>query len=109
MDMRGDDDIFIEVTLIDGVNDNLEDARALIEFLKPFGKRAKVNLIPYNDTQVDGYRPAMMDNILKFQKVLREEGGWLTFIRTPRGHLQDAACGQLATSSAKKVRRGCEK
>ena len=49
MDARGDDELFVEVTLIDGVNDSAAEARRLVEFLKPFGAdRVKVNLIPYN-------------------------------------------------------------
>ncbi len=49
----GDDDaaesLFVEVTLIDGVNDSVHEAKRLVEFLRPFGPRGcKVNLIPYN-------------------------------------------------------------
>lgn len=32
---------------------------------------------------------------------VREQGGWPTFLRTPRGREEKAACGQLATEGAK--------
>lgn len=49
MAQRGDEELFVEVTLIDGVNDSVEEAARLVEFLRPMGRdRVKVNLIPYN-------------------------------------------------------------
>lgn len=102
MHARSDDEIFIEVTLIDGINDSAADARALVEFLRPFAQACKINLIPYNDTGVQCYKPATMEATLAFQSIVREEGGWLTFVRTPRGYLDACACGQLATSLMKK-------
>lgn len=71
MDERGDDEIFIEVTLIEGVNDTLEDAEKLVDFLRPFGQRCKVNLIPYNSTGVPGFRASPMRNLLAFQALVR--------------------------------------
>ncbi len=101
MAARGDTDIFIEVTLIDGVNDTLEDAAALVAFLTPFGPDAvKVNLIPYNDTGVNGWKPSSLATILAFQAHVRAHGGWPTFVRTPRGREEASACGQLATEVA---------
>jgi len=98
MAQRGDTYIFIEVTLIEGVNDSLDDAEALVELLRPFGRTAvKVNLIPYNDTGVNGWMPSPPGNILAFQTYVRTHGGWLTFARTPRGREESSACGQLAT------------
>lgn len=101
MAQRGDTDIFIECTLIDGVNDALADAEALVDFLRPFGRESvKVNLIPYNDTGVNGWKPSKWDTILNFQAYVRTQGGWPTFVRTPRGREESSACGQLATEIA---------
>ena len=53
MTARGGDELFVEVTLIEGVNDSEGEARRLVEFLRPLGpERVKVNLIPYNGTCV---------------------------------------------------------
>lgn len=80
-----------------GINDNLEDADKLVEFLLPFGKRCKVNVIPYNDTGVPGFRASPLERVRAFQSRVREKGGWPTFMRMPRGRDEKAACGQLAT------------
>jgi len=101
MAQRGDTDIFIECTLIEGVNDALTDVEALVEFLRPFGKEGvKINLIPYNDTGVNGWKPSPWETILAFQAHVRTQGGWPTFVRTPRGREESSACGQLATEVA---------
>jgi adenine C2-methylase RlmN of 23S rRNA A2503 and tRNA A37 len=56
MAQRGDDELFVEVTLIDGVNDSVLEATRLVEFLRPFGPDSvKVNLIPYNGACVCMY------------------------------------------------------
>lgn len=53
MAQRGDEELFVEVTLIEGVNDSAADAAKMVEFLRPFGPdRVKVNLIPYNGALV---------------------------------------------------------
>jgi len=86
MAQRGDTDIFIECTLIEGVNDALTDVEALVEFLRPFGKEGvKINLIPYNDTGVNGWKPSPWETILAFQAHVRTQGGWPTFVRTATG------------------------
>jgi adenine C2-methylase RlmN of 23S rRNA A2503 and tRNA A37 len=46
-----------------------------------------------------------MPALLAFQAVVRGEGGWPTFIRTPRGREEAAACGQLATEVAAGARK----
>ena len=43
--------VFIEYLMLDGVNDRYEQARALAELLEP-RQAFKVNLIPYNPTDV---------------------------------------------------------
>ena len=106
MTVRGDDELLVEVTLIEGVNDSAAEARSLVEFLRPLGpERVKVNLIPYNDINVNGWRPSPLPALLAFQAIVRTEGGWPVFVRTPRGREEAAACGQLATEVAEGARR----
>lgn len=46
-----------------------------------------------------------MPALLAFQGIVRGKGGWPTFIRTPRGREEAAACGQLATEVSGRERR----
>ncbi len=82
----------LEYILIQGVNDDLEQAHILARHAKRL--HAKVNLIPYNT--VDGLewvRPS--DTRCKaFRDVLRNAGVQAT-LRLEKGHDIDAACGQL--------------
>jgi 23S rRNA (adenine2503-C2)-methyltransferase len=85
--------IFVEWTLIDGVNDSPQQAQALANLL--CGIPAQVNLIPLNPTA--GYvpgtsRPAVVS---QFQAVLQAAGIPST-IRQRRGIDIAAGCGQLA-------------
>src|SRR5215218_9743688 len=58
-------DVFVEYLMLDGVNDRVEQARALAELLQP--RRAfKVNLIPYNPTG-SAYRGSGRDAIAAFR------------------------------------------
>lgn len=60
----------------------------------------------YADINVNGWRPSSLPALLGFQAVVRREGGWPTFIRTPRGREEAAACGQLATDVGAAAARG---
>ncbi len=84
--------VFFEYVLLDGVNDSLEDARALVRLLQ--GVRAKVNLIPFNDWEGSGYRRPPLARILAFQTTLLE-AGLTTTVRWSKGEDIGAACGQL--------------
>jgi 23S rRNA (adenine2503-C2)-methyltransferase len=87
--------VFVEYVMLDGVNDLPEHARELAALLD---RRAyKVNLIPYNPTGAyDGSSP---ERIEVFRAILAEHGLGAT-VRLTRGRDIDAACGQLAASSA---------
>ena len=79
----------IACTLIDGINDSPDDARALAEFVRPvFDTAPKValDLIPYNDISVPGldFRPPEDHKIKEFTDVLRSEGIYCA-VRVPRG------------------------
>ena len=91
--LRRNEWISFEYVMLDGINDQDEQARQLVRLLR--GLKAKVNLIPHNPGPELAYRSSPSERILQFQSLLRE-GGLLTFIRQPRGRDIDAACGQLA-------------
>jgi 23S rRNA (adenine2503-C2)-methyltransferase len=85
--------ITFEYVMLDGVNDSVAQAKALIRLLR--GRPAKVNLIPFNSFDGSPYRcssQAAMDN---FWRTLNAAGIVATF-RRPRGDDIAAACGQLA-------------
>ena len=85
--------ITFEYVMLDGVNDQLEHARALARLLK--GKPAKLNLIPFNPFPGTAYRRSPMPVITRFRDELIQRGVLAT-IRCTRGDDIDAACGQLA-------------
>jgi len=87
--------ITIEYTLIAGVNDGVEQARRLAEFLR--GLRVKVNLIPMNSIAASALRAPMDDVVERFREELAARG-LSCFVRTRRGDDVAAACGQLALS-----------
>lgn len=87
------DTIFVEVTLMDGVNDSDECAQQLAEFLKPCPGDVRVNLLPLNEGR-EGLMPSAKPRVEAFAKVVAASG-LRTLIRTPRGHEENAACGQL--------------
>lgn len=92
----------VEYTLLAGVNDSDAQAAALAEVLGDF--RAHVNVIPYNPigAGVSGrvYLPPSAQRVQRFVELLRGRGV-VTHARRPRGDDVRAACGQLATTSAR--------
>jgi len=101
--------IMIACTLIDGLNDSLDDARDLANFLRPvldIAPKIAIDLIPYNDIGTDltdGLTRPSSERIQIFQTVLREEGYYVA-VRHTRGDDEAAACGML-TTNRKKVQR----
>lgn len=84
--------ILYEYVMLDGVNDSLAEARALVKLL---GQRpAKVNLIPFNPFSGTEYSRSSGDRIRAFSDYLNRHGVRATIRRT-RGDDIDAACGQL--------------
>jgi 23S rRNA (adenine2503-C2)-methyltransferase len=87
--------VFVEYVMLDGVNDLPEHARQLAALLDP--RVYKVNLIPYNPTGAyDGSPPQQIE---RFRAILAEHRLAAT-VRLTRGRDIDAACGQLAATSA---------
>jgi len=95
--------VWIEIALLAGVNDGLDDARKLVEFCE--GLRVEVNVIPYNDTshsaealpqfgQAASYRAPAIARVDAYIGELRRSGIFTTFRKTLGESIQ-AACGQL--------------
>ncbi len=82
-----------EYTLLAGINDSDQDARALARLLH--NVRCKINLLAVNPVADSTFRSPDMERILRFQEILRQQG-YTVFIRQSRGEDISAACGQLA-------------
>ena len=88
------DFITFEYCMLDGVNDNSEQAHELLKLLR--GKVAcKLNLIPFNPFPQSGLLRSSRERVSAFAKIL-QDGGLVTTVRKTRGDDIDAACGQLA-------------
>lgn len=94
----------VAVTLIEGINDGVEQADQLVELLQPLVdsgiKGLVVDLIPYNDIGQGGFERAGRERVCAFQRRLRN-AGLACFVRVTRGDDDKAACGQLATPTNK--------
>jgi len=84
--------IFAEYVLLQGINDALEHADLLADYLS--GLKVKVNVIPYNPQSKDRFSPPSMDQVDAFLQRLRENG-LHALVRHPKGQAIMAACGQL--------------
>ncbi len=90
--------ITFEYVMLKGVNDSIEDAKALVRLLK--GIPAKINLIPFNPWPGSKYECSDWEQIEKFSQVVFD-AGYASPVRTPRGRDILAACGQLKSASEK--------
>ncbi len=94
--------ITFEYVMLKGVNDSIEDAKALVRLLK--GIPAKINLIPFNPWPGTTYECSDWDQIEKFSEVVFN-AGYASPVRTPRGRDILAACGQLKSATEKLTAR----
>ena len=85
-------EILVEYVLLKGINDSLESANLLAEYLH--GLRVKVNLIPYNPQTRDRFAPPELEIREAFLKQMRKHG-YQTLLRGTKGQQIMAACGQL--------------
>jgi 23S rRNA (adenine2503-C2)-methyltransferase len=90
--------ITFEYVMLKGVNDSLEDAKALVRLLK--GIPAKINLIPFNPWPGTKFECSDWEQIEKFSEVIFN-AGYSSPVRTPRGRDILAACGQLKSATEK--------
>jgi 23S rRNA (adenine2503-C2)-methyltransferase len=93
----------IEWTMMDGVNDTLDQADRLASIARRL--RAHVNLIALNPTPLSTERASTRLHIEQFARALRDRGVNVT-IRDTRGRDIDAACGQLRVFSGNPPRAG---
>ena len=92
------DFITFEYCMLDGVNDQVEHANALVSLMRAYGARGlscKFNLIPFNPFPASGLKRSAMAQVSLFAKILLD-AGIVTTVRKTRGDDIDAACGQLA-------------
>jgi 23S rRNA (adenine2503-C2)-methyltransferase len=87
--------VFVEYVMLGGINDSVGQARELAAILDP--KIYKVNLIPYNPTDV-GMQGSTVKAIEAFRAELEHLGLGAT-VRLTRGRDIAAACGQLAAGA----------
>lgn len=85
-------EVTYEYVLLGGENDSADHADRLASRLR--GRRATVNLIPYNPTPELPFRRPAPEAVTQFHDRLREAGIVAT-VRWSRGLDGDAACGQL--------------
>ncbi|ROR23235.1 23S rRNA m(2)A-2503 methyltransferase [Comamonas sp. BIGb0124] len=92
------DFITFEYCMLDGVNDQPEHARQLIEWVQRHrgtGVPCKFNLIPFNPFPASGLLRSSNAAVQAFAALL-SAAGIVTTVRKTRGDDIDAACGQLA-------------
>jgi 23S rRNA (adenine2503-C2)-methyltransferase len=87
------DFITFEYVMLQEVNDDLQQARELIDIARQVP--CKINLIPFNPFPDSGLQRSSSNRVHAFARVL-QEAGVVTTIRKTRGDDIDAACGQLA-------------
>jgi len=90
--------ITFEYVMLKGVNDSIDEAKALVRLLK--GIPAKINLIPFNPWPGSRYECSDWEQIEKFSQVVFD-AGYASPVRTPRGRDILAACGQLKSATEK--------
>jgi 23S rRNA (adenine2503-C2)-methyltransferase len=90
--------ITFEYVMLKGINDSIEDAKALVRLLK--GIPAKINLIPFNPWPGTKYECSDWGQIEKFSEIVFN-AGYASPVRTPRGRDILAACGQLKSTTEK--------
>jgi len=88
--------ITFEYTVLDGVNDDLVAADAVVNLLR--GLPVKLNLIPFNEWEGSGYRRPDEARVIAFQERVLASGIHTT-VRASRGRDIQAACGQLAAKA----------
>ena len=110
LDAAPRDFITFEYCMLDGVNDSIEQARALVRLVRD-RVSCKINLIPFNPFAESGLQRSPRERVAAFADVL-QGAGIVTTVRRTRGDDIAAACGQLAgevrdrTRVAQRLARG---
>lgn len=90
--LRPRERITFEYVLLGGLNDDPREAGRIARRLR--GLRAKVNVIPYNEAGVEGFKTPSPESVSEFCRALLARGVPAT-IRWSKGRDIGAACGQL--------------
>ncbi|MBQ5806481.1 MAG: 23S rRNA (adenine(2503)-C(2))-methyltransferase RlmN, partial [Lachnospiraceae bacterium] len=88
-----------EYSLVQGVNDNLDEAKKLADLIKDM--HGHVNLIPVNPIKERDYKQSNREAIEQFKGYLERKGINVT-VRREMGRDIGGACGQLRKSYLKK-------
>jgi len=102
------DFITFEYCMLDGVNDQPEHARQLIDLVRHHAGRGvscKLNLIPFTPFPQSGLTRSPNTRVTAFAKLM-SDAGIVTTVRKTRGDDIDAACGQLAGDVKDRTRVG---
>jgi 23S rRNA (adenine2503-C2)-methyltransferase len=94
-----------EYVLLRDVNDLPEHAEKLAQLLA--GRKAHINLIPYNPVPGLPYRTPRSDAVHRFAEHLRRRG-LVVHVRKTKGRKIEAACGQLRLRNLAEVPLGLE-
>jgi 23S rRNA (adenine2503-C2)-methyltransferase len=105
LDAAPRDFITFEYCMLDGVNDCLPQADALVKLVQQAGVSCKFNLIPFNPFPASGLTRSPQERVLAFAQRL-QDAGIVTTVRKTRGDDIDAACGQLAGEVQDRTRVG---
>jgi 23S rRNA (adenine2503-C2)-methyltransferase len=100
------DFVTFEYVMLDGINDSVEDAKALLNIVKDVP--CKFNLIPFNPFPKSGYKCSSNEQIRRFKEVLMNQE-YIVTVRKTRGDDIDAACGQLAGQVSDKTKRSLKR
>ena len=95
--------ITFEYVMLAGVNDQELHARELINLINRANVNVKINLIPFNPWDGCEYGRTDIEQILKFQQILKNSNV-ISPIRKTRGEDVLAACGQLKSESERERR-----
>lgn len=92
----------VQWTLLEGINDSDREVERLVELLR--GRRAMLNLIPWNEVEGFGFR---RPDPLRARDMVRalKAGGVFATIRRSGGQDVEGACGQLRARSLPLRRR----
>jgi len=87
--------LFVEMVLIEKINDQVADLEACIELFRESPQEIRINLLPMNFIGRSDLQPSPPEKVLYFRDRLREAGNFC-MIRRSRGEEESSACGQLA-------------
>lgn len=93
--------VFIEYTLMAGINDSSEDARQLVKVMSQFP--SKLNLIFMNTWPGCDIKPVSEEKTNQFAKIVKD-AGFIVTVRRSGGRSEKSlcGCGQLRTTSVPK-------